>query len=118
MTSTLLTSLVAALASGVLLFLMEITSGGENPYLGILTYIVFPTVLIFGLSIVLLGILLGSWLPGMDPERLGPFVPEAYLLPYVLILLPNLFIFGAIFFVLAALGAVRPSPGRRGGCCP
>jgi muramidase (phage lysozyme) len=49
---------VAAIASGVLLFLMEITSSGENPYLGILTYIVFPTALMFGLGIVLLGILL------------------------------------------------------------
>ncbi|WBS03819.1 M1 family aminopeptidase [Pseudoduganella sp. SL102] len=60
-------------------------------------------VLVVIFSSILLGILLGTWLPGMDPERLGPFVPEAYLLPYVLILLPNLFIFGAIFYVLAAL---------------
>lgn len=49
---------VAAVASGILLFLMEITSNGENPYLGILTYIVFPTVLMFGLGIVLFGIVL------------------------------------------------------------
>lgn len=49
---------VAAIASGILLFLMEITSSGENPYLGILTYIVFPTALMFGLGIVLLGIVL------------------------------------------------------------
>lgn len=60
-------------------------------------------VLVVIFSSILLGILLGHWLPGMDPERLGPFRPETYLLPYVLILLPNLFIFGAIFFVLAAL---------------
>jgi len=46
---------VAALASGILLFLMEITSSQENPYLGILTYIVFPAVLFFGLFLVLLG---------------------------------------------------------------
>jgi ABC-2 type transport system permease protein len=52
---------------------------------------------------ILLGILFGSWLPGVDPERLGRFVPEAYLLPYFIILLPNLFIFGAIFYVMAAL---------------
>ena len=50
-----------------------------------------------------LGILLGGWLPGVDPERVGRFVPEAYLLPYVINLLPNLFIFGAIFYVMAAL---------------
>src|SRR4026207_2527740 len=45
----------AALLSIVLLFLVEITSKGENPYLGILTYIIFPSILIFGLFIVVLG---------------------------------------------------------------
>lgn len=46
---------IASLASGVLLFLVEITSAQENPYLGILTYIVFPTVLILGLVIIAVG---------------------------------------------------------------
>ena len=50
-----------------------------------------------------LGVWLGTQLPGIDPERLGPFQLAHYLLPYALSLLPNLFIFGAIFFVLAAL---------------
>ena len=45
----------AAFLSIVLLFLVEITSKGENPYLGILTYIIFPSILIFGLFIVVLG---------------------------------------------------------------
>src|SRR5687768_10687568 len=45
----------AALVSVVLLFLVEITSKQENPYLGILTYIIFPSILIFGLLIVILG---------------------------------------------------------------
>jgi len=45
----------AALVSIVLLFLVEITSKQENPYLGILTYIIFPSVLIFGLIVVMLG---------------------------------------------------------------
>ena len=45
----------AALLSVVLLFIIEISSKGENPYLGILTYIIFPAVLIFGLLIVALG---------------------------------------------------------------
>src|SRR5688572_13916365 len=45
----------AALVSVVLLFLVEITSKQENPYLGILTYIVFPSILIFGLFIIILG---------------------------------------------------------------
>ena len=50
-----------------------------------------------------LGLLLGSVLPGIDPARIGPYAAASYLLPYFLTLLPNLFIFGAIFFVLAAL---------------
>src|SRR6185436_11287064 len=45
----------AALVSVVLLFLVEITSKAENPYLGILTYIIFPSILILGLSVMLLG---------------------------------------------------------------
>jgi hypothetical protein len=45
----------ASLVSFVLLFLVEMTSRQENPYLGILTYIVFPSILFFGLVIVFLG---------------------------------------------------------------
>ncbi len=52
---------------------------------------------------IVLGNLLGTLLPGVDPSRVGPFVALAYIAPYFLTLLPNLFIFGAIFFVLAAL---------------
>ena len=59
------------------------------------------------LAIVFLSILLGAWLgtyiPGVEPERLGPAGLSMYLRPYVFLLLPNLFIFGSIFFVLAAL---------------
>ena len=54
-------------------------------------------------SAILFGILLGTALPGIDPARVGPYSVAGYLLPYFLTLLPNLFIFGAIFFVLAAL---------------
>jgi len=49
---------IAAIASGILLFLMEITSAGDNPYLGILTYIVFPTFLMFGLLLGVIGMVL------------------------------------------------------------
>jgi len=52
---------------------------------------------------ILLGTLLGGLLPGIDAARVGPFSAAAYLLPYLFTLLPNLFIFGAIFFTLAAL---------------
>ncbi|MCM3906225.1 MAG: NapC/NirT family cytochrome c [Pyrinomonadaceae bacterium] len=46
---------LASVVSVVLLFLLEVTSTAENPYLGILTYIVFPSVLVFGLFVVFLG---------------------------------------------------------------
>src|SRR5205823_10453919 len=49
---------IAALTSVVLLFLIEITSNAENPYLGILTYIIFPSILIFGVFVVGLGMLI------------------------------------------------------------
>ncbi|MFC5458635.1 ABC transporter permease/M1 family aminopeptidase [Massilia niabensis] len=59
------------------------------------------------LALVFAGIVLGLWLgtfvPGIDPDRLGSNRAATYLLPWLLTLLPNLFIFGAIFFVLAAL---------------
>src|SRR4030095_15391164 len=49
---------ISALASTFLLFLMEITSNQENPYLGILTYIIFPSFLIFGLLVMIAGAVL------------------------------------------------------------
>ena len=59
------------------------------------------------LALVFSGIVLGTWLgafvPGIAPDRLGPASAAAYLLPYLFTLLPNLFIFGAIYFTLAAL---------------
>ena len=47
----------ASLASIILLFFMEFTSSTDQPYLGILTYIMLPGVLTFGLFIILLGVL-------------------------------------------------------------
>ena len=55
------------------------------------------------LSSILLGAWLGTFVPGIEPDRLGAGRLAAYLLPYLLTLLPNTFIFGALFFVLAAL---------------
>jgi nitrate/TMAO reductase-like tetraheme cytochrome c subunit len=45
----------ASLSSIILLFLIELTSGGENPYLGIVTYVMLPGALITGLVIVFAG---------------------------------------------------------------
>jgi nitrate/TMAO reductase-like tetraheme cytochrome c subunit len=45
----------ASLASIVLLFLIELSVGTENPYLGIFTYVILPGFLIFGLLTVFAG---------------------------------------------------------------
>jgi ABC-2 type transport system permease protein len=55
------------------------------------------------LSSIVLGAWLGTFIPGIEPDRLGPNPLSSYLLPYLLTLLPNAFIFGCLFFVLAAL---------------
>ena len=49
---------LASVVSVVLLFLLEITSTAENPYLGILTYIILPSILLFGLFVLFLGAIL------------------------------------------------------------
>src|SRR5207248_1294202 len=45
----------ASLASIVLLFLIELSVGTENPYLGIFTYVILPGFLIFGIVTILAG---------------------------------------------------------------
>jgi hypothetical protein len=59
------------------------------------------------LAVILSSIVLGAWLgtliPGIEPDRLGPTPIATWILPYLFTLLPNTFIFGALFFVLAAL---------------
>jgi ABC-2 type transport system permease protein len=60
-------------------------------------------VLVLVLSSIALGSALGLFLPGIDPDRVGPFRPMAYAIPYVTILLPNLVVLGGIFFCVAAL---------------
>ncbi|KQQ91978.1 ABC transporter permease [Massilia sp. Leaf139] len=59
--------------------------------------------LAFVFAAIPLGAWCGSLLPGIDPDRLGANGFPSYLNPWLFTLLPNLFIFGAIFFVLAAL---------------
>ena len=54
-------------------------------------------------SSIPLGAWLGTYIPGIEPERLGAGNLAMYVRPYLFLILPNLFIFGSIFFVLAAL---------------
>ncbi len=64
----------ASLVSVVLLFLLEITASNPNPYMGILTYVVGPAVLLFGLAVVLLGM----FLERRRRRRLAPSEVAAY----------------------------------------
>ena len=49
---------IAALACVMLLLLIELTATTESPYIGILTYIIFPSILIFGLFTIAFGMVL------------------------------------------------------------
>lgn len=55
------------------------------------------------LTLVPLGMAIASWMPYLDPEKLGPFRLAAYLQPYLLFVLPNLLLSSAILFAIAAL---------------
>jgi len=52
---------------------------------------------------VMLAIVVGSMMPWLDPARVGPFLPGPYLQAALYLVLPNLFLTGAIFFSLATL---------------
>ena len=49
------------------------------------------------------GLMLATALPFADESLVGPFRPLAYLLPYLVIVVPNALVTGALFFGLAAL---------------
>lgn len=59
------------------------------------------------LLVVQIGIILGVYLPGMDPEVIGPFRPAAFLTAFAFLSLPNAFIATALQFTIAS-GAGRP----------
>jgi hypothetical protein len=48
---------ITSLTSIVLLFLLELTSAAEQPYLGVLIYVLLPGVMLFGLAVVLAGVI-------------------------------------------------------------
>jgi ABC-type transport system involved in multi-copper enzyme maturation permease subunit len=48
-----------------------------------------------------LGIIIGSYMPWLDPERIGAFRASPYLWTFAVIVLPNLFITGTLFFTIA-----------------
>ncbi|MGH9868979.1 MAG: ABC transporter permease/M1 family aminopeptidase [Candidatus Polarisedimenticolia bacterium] len=52
---------------------------------------------------VVLGILLGSVMPWLEPDRIGPFLVGPYVQSILYFVIPNLFITGAMFFSLSTL---------------
>ncbi|HEY8208394.1 MAG TPA: hypothetical protein VIG99_12980, partial [Myxococcaceae bacterium] len=52
---------------------------------------------------VILAIIIGSWMPWLEPERIGPFRLAPYLFSFFVLVLPNLLVAGAILFSVAAL---------------
>jgi hypothetical protein len=65
---------ITSLASIVLLFLLELTSSTEQPYLGIFIYILLPGIMLFGLFVVLVGVLRERWRRRkMSPEEIAAY---------------------------------------------
>jgi ABC-type transport system involved in multi-copper enzyme maturation permease subunit len=60
-------------------------------------------ILILIFSSIGLGAYAATWLPGMDPVRLGPNRFLAYAMPYLTSIIPNILLTCAIFFSLGAL---------------
>ncbi|MEP5943322.1 MAG: hypothetical protein ABJ356_02115, partial [Balneola sp.] len=58
------------------------------------------TITIIVLSFAAIGIMLGSVLPGTNPELLGPFVLMNYVQSFIYYLIPNLVFYGAIVFAV------------------
>lgn len=54
-------------------------------------------------AFALLGMVLGTVLPGHDPSVLGPFDLVDYLWPFAVLVVPNLVLVGAVLFAIAAL---------------
>jgi ABC-type transport system involved in multi-copper enzyme maturation permease subunit len=53
--------------------------------------------------IAMFGTLVGSFMPWLDPERVGPFLPGAYGYSLLVVILPNALLVSCLFYVVAAL---------------
>ena len=69
-------SIVAAsLISIVLLILVEFSKGSDNPYTVLVTYILLPSVLVFGITVVILGLILERRRRRKNPDAGLPKYP-------------------------------------------
>ncbi|WP_224245460.1 ABC transporter permease/M1 family aminopeptidase [Hyalangium gracile] len=82
--------------------LVYTTPVGKGAYLGgrFLAAFVLQALILLAVP---LGLQLATLSPGLEPQLLGPFRPEAYLGAYVFLALPNAFLATALGFTLAAL---------------
>jgi ABC-2 type transport system permease protein len=55
------------------------------------------------MAFVMAAIFVGSLMPWLDAERVGPFIPGAYLYSFFMLSLPTLFFMSAVFLGLATL---------------
>jgi len=67
---------IAAVVSILLLFLIELTQTSNNPYLGIITYVVLPAFLVFGLLVVLIGMVIERRRRRRSPDSAIPPYPK------------------------------------------
>jgi nitrate/TMAO reductase-like tetraheme cytochrome c subunit len=67
---------IAAVVSLLLLFLIELTQSSNNPYLGIITYVVLPAFLVFGLLVILIGMLIERRRRRRSPDSAIPPYPK------------------------------------------
>jgi nitrate/TMAO reductase-like tetraheme cytochrome c subunit len=66
----------AAVVSILLLFLIELTQRADNPYLGIVTYIILPAFLAFGLIVIVIGMLIERRRRRRSPDSVIPPYPK------------------------------------------
>src|SRR5215216_8087098 len=65
---------IAAVVSILLLFLIELSQTADNPYLGIITYVILPGFLVLGILVILIGM----WLERRRRRR----SPASAIAPY------------------------------------
>ena len=82
--------------------LMFINPVSKSTYLG--GRFLGSFVILLGIfSALLIGIIVGNFMPWKDPEALLPFQFRSYLQPFLTVVLPTIFFGGSLFFVTGAL---------------
>jgi ABC-type transport system involved in multi-copper enzyme maturation permease subunit len=60
-------------------------------------------VTLFVFSGIVFGIMIGSFMPWLDADKLGAFRLDAYIVPFIVYIIPNAFFTGALFFIVGIL---------------